>query len=382
MKTVKLYDENAYLDKFSATVVSCEKAENGYALILDKTSFFPEEGGQLCDTGLINGAAVNYVKEENGIITHFVDRVFSVGQTVEGFIDFPRRFSFMQNHSGEHIVSGIVFKKYGFNNVGFHLNEQFATVDFDGILTREMLNAVEESANRAVFENREIKAYYPSERELETINYRSKKEIEGPLRIVDITGVDVCACCAPHVARTGEIGMIKLLDFTKMRGGTRVILKCGRYALLDYQNKYENISDISVLLSADRDSAAQAVHNLWDKFEKTKQTINELTRKLIENTVETKKDTYCFYEKDYNMKQLQMLTDGLHKTHGGTRAALSGGGDSLNFCLCGEEAELESIFAEFKTAFNVRGGGRGGMMQGSVSAKAADVIKFFEERLK
>lgn len=381
MKTVKLYDKSAYLAGFSATVLSCVPAEGGFALLLDKTAFFPEEGGQPCDMGTIENAAVLYVNETEGVITHIVDKPFKVGETVNGKIDFNRRFDFMQNHSGEHIVSGIIKKKYGFDNVSFHLNENLATVDFNGILTREMLNEVELAAARAVFENREITAYYPTGKELETLNYRSKKEINGDIRIVDIKGVDICACCAPHVSRTGEIGLIKLLDTTKMRGGTRVVLKCGRYALLDYENKAENISCISEMLSAKQETAAEAVVNLIKKSDYIKQQNNEYVKRLIASIVKTSSEIRTFYEKDFDIKQLQMLTDGLHKTYGGVRAAFSGENDNLNFAICGGEAELKSVFTEFRSAFNVRGGGRGEMVQGSVLAPLEEVIRFFNERI-
>ncbi|MBR3145038.1 MAG: alanyl-tRNA editing protein [Clostridia bacterium] len=381
MKTVKLYDQNAYIKDFSATVLLCEKCENGYKIQLDKTAFFPEEGGQPSDTGSINGVKVTYVIEENGIIYHYTEKPFQKDEKIEGHIDFNRRFVFMQNHSGEHIVSGVVYKNFGFNNVGFHLNEQFATVDFDGVLNREMLDYVENEANNFVYKNLPVKAYYPTSEELNRINYRSKKEIDGDIRIVDIKGADICACCAPHVNSTGEIGIIKILDASKMRGGTRVVLKCGSLALLDYRSKFSNISKISAMLSAKQNESAKAVSNLISQNETLNQKVNELTRKITESRVILAKDEPFCFAQDNNMKEMQLLADGLHKSSGKTHAVFSGK-DTYNFVICGDEAETEKIFSEFKGIFSVRGGGRNGMVQGSVNADIEKIKSFFYERLK
>lgn len=381
MKTVKLYDENPYIKEFSARVLSCEKAQNGYALILDKTAFFPEEGGQPSDTGFIEKSAVSAVFEKKGVITHIADAPVKAGETVNCRIDFERRFGFMQNHSGEHIVSGIAHRLYGFDNVGFHLGESFATVDFNGILSREMLDEVEKAANEAVYENCEIIAFYPDKNTIEGMNYRSKKDIEGDIRIVEIKGIDLCACCAPHVARTGEIGVIKLLESSKMRGGTRVVLKCGRYALSDYKNRFENTREISEMLSSKDEFAAKAVRNLIDKTDNIKQQNNELKKRIIDSIIKMSADKKVIFEDNLDIKELQMLADGLHKAKGGIRAAFSRGENGYNFALCGEEQMLSDVFAAFKTALSARGGGRGEMVQGSVVADKGEIIEFFEERL-
>ncbi len=378
MKTEKLYYKNSFLSEFEATVLSCEKAENGYKIILDKTAFFPEGGGQPSDIGYIEDTKVSYVSEEGGEIFHYAENALEEGKTVCAKIDFKRRFSFMQNHSGEHIVSGIVNKIFGFNNVGFHLSERFVTLDFDGELNRNELDKVEILANKAIFENRKVSAFFPSESELENLVYRSKKEVEGPLRIVEIEGVDVCACCAPHIERTGQIGLIKLLDFEKMRKGTRIILKCGNLALEDYENKYKNIYQISNLLSVKQEETFKAVENLNGKLTEQKLKNSELKRRIIALMINfSDKEQTFFYEKEFDMKELQMLSDGLHKATGKTIAVFSGE-EPFAFSICGEEAELGETFARFKSAFNVRGGGRGTMMQGSVSGDIKAIEEFFK----
>ena len=250
MITQKLYDYDSHISEFEADVLSCQEIDGRYKTVLDRTAFFPEGGGQPCDTGTINGVHVFDVQIENDEIYHYTNAPLSEGDTVCCALDFKRRHAFMQNHTGEHIVSGILNDMYGFQNVGFHLGEEFATLDFNGELSREQLNEVELIANRKVWSNLPVKAYYPPKSELSTLPYRSKKELDGDIRIVHITDTDMCACCAPHVKNTGEVGIIKLLDTVRMRGGTRVVFKCGEYALHDYNNRYENAVHISNLLSS------------------------------------------------------------------------------------------------------------------------------------
>ena len=380
MQTVRLFDTDQYTDSFEAKVLLCEKTDTGYKILLDKTAFFPEAGGQPCDTGVLDDIPVSFVKEENGKIYHYVEKPLCEGSTVKGKIDFDRRFCFMQNHSGEHIVSGIVHRKYGFNNVGFHLNEKFVTLDFDGILSREQLDEIEDEANKAVFENHPIRAYYPSKEEAKTVSYRSKKEVEGALRLVEIEGVDICACCAPHVSSTGEIGIIKLLDISRMRGGIRIVLKCGKYALSDYRNKYKNISNISDMLSAKQEESADAVHNLLSKYDDIKRDLSEQNRRMIEGLVKSSAPSQrFFFVKNFEMKELQIFSDSLHKTHGGIKAVFSGESGNYNFAICGEEEETEKILSAFRAAFSVRGGGRNGMVQGTVKADINAVKDFFEK---
>ncbi|MEE1074620.1 MAG: alanyl-tRNA editing protein [Acutalibacteraceae bacterium] len=232
--TEKLYDIDSHLKEFTATVIDSYQKADGYVTVLDRTAFFPEGGGQASDIGYINDAEVYDVRIQDGIIYHYTTKPFKKGETVLGKLDFERRFDFMQQHSAEHIVSGIAHKYYACENVGFHLGEDIVTLDFDKSLTREDILRIEALSNEAVFKNVGIKAYYPDSEAIKAIEYRSKKEIEGAVRIVEIEGVDSCACCAPHVNFSGEIGLIKLLGFERLRGGVRIELKAGRRALEDY----------------------------------------------------------------------------------------------------------------------------------------------------
>ena len=377
--TEKLYEINAYTKEFTASVIECEKSDGFYKIVLDKTTFFPEGGGQAADIGFLGNVRVFDVQIEDENIYHYTNEPLAVGGEIACKIDFDRRFNFMQNHTGEHIVSGIAHKLFGVNNVGFHLGEELVTIDFDKELTREQLDTVENLANQAVWQNLPVKAYFPSDEELKNTDYRSKKEIDGAVRLVEIKDTDICACCAPHVNFTGEIGVIKLLDTEKMRGGIRIVLKCGAFALLDYKNKFGNISSIGALLSAKQENAYEAVIKLDEKCNLANQRINELKKKIAELTIATVSgDENCIFAEDCQVKDLQLMADKLHKTYGGIRAVFSGSGENYSFAICGEDRELQEIFAKFKARFTVRGGGRGGMVQGSVDATQENIKFFFK----
>lgn len=376
--TVRLYEENAYTSEFFATVLDCLAEKDGFKIALDKTAFFPEGGGQAGDKGMLGDAIVFDTQIENDIIYHFTDKALNVGDFIECKIDFERRMGFMQNHTGEHIVSGIAHKLYGVNNVGFHLGQDLVTIDFDKELTREQLDEIEYLANKKVWQNLPVRAYYPTEEQLKSTDYRSKKEIDGAVRLVSIKDTDICACCAPHVNNTGEIGLIKLLDTERMRGGIRIVLKCGVFALNDYRIKYENVSQISALLSAKQENTADAVKFLDDKFTAERQKSNELKRKIAELTVNTAdENTNCLFIDDCDVKDLQLVADKLHTKHGGIRGAFSGSGENYSFAICGEDAQLQEFFKKFKDNFTVRGGGRNGMVQGTVIGEKENIKLIF-----
>ncbi len=377
--TAKLYEKDAYIKEFAATVIDCISADNAFKIILDKTAFFPEGGGQAADKGVLADVEVFDVQIENGAIYHYTNEPIEIGSEVIGKIDYDRRFNFMQNHTGEHIVSGIAHKLFGVNNVGFHLGEELVTIDFDEELTREQLDKIEYLANQKVWQNLPIRAYFPTEEELEKTVYRSKKEIDGAVRLVEIKDTDICACCAPHVKNTGEIGIIKLLDTEKMRGGIRIILKCGNFALQDYQNKYQNVSQISALLSAKQENAYESVQKLDEKCTAASQKITELKKKIADITVlsATSEDN-CIFVDDCDVKSLQLLADKLHKKFGGIRAVFSENTGNFSFAICAEDDKLQELFAKFKSQFTVRGGGRGGMVQGTVEATKENIKLFFK----
>lgn len=379
--TEKLYDKDSHLKEFTGTVLSCKKTGEKYAVTLNRTAFFPEGGGQQSDRGYIGDAYISDVQIKNGEILHFADKPLSVGQAYDCKLDFDFRFRNMQNHSGEHIISGIVHRLYGFNNVGFHLGAEM-TMDFDGELTRQQLDEIEDLANKAVYENLPVKAYYPTDEELKQLDYRSKLDLKENVRIVEIKGVDVCACCAPHVKATGEIGVIKILDFEKYKGGVRLIVKCGADALRDYREKYKNVLEISNLLSAKQFEVSAAVVRLNVQLSAEKAETAVLKKRLIaEKAAGFAPDTdkTAVFENGLDIKELQLLADALCKKAGGIRGAFSGADGAFAFAICGEETALGEFFAKFKAAFNTRGGGRNGIRQGTVCADRAEIERLFKE---
>ena len=370
--TKKLYDIDSHLKEFEATVLSCENA----VAVLDKTAFFPEGGGQTADTGEIDGVRVLDVQIKDGIIYHYLEKDIESSKTVKCKIDWDERFRKMQNHSGEHIISGIVHSLYGFNNVGFHLSKAEMTMDFDGILTREDLLKIELLANKAVWQNVKFNCYYPES--LENLEYRSKLDLTEDVRIVEIEGYDRCACCAPHVNTSSEIGVIKILDFCKLRGGVRLFVKCGSDALDDYNTRYQNDLKISSLLCAEQLEIATAVEKLLETEGDLKFTITDLKRRLIAEKVKNfnpESDITAEFESGMDIKELQLYADQLYKKAGGIRAVLSETDGGYYFAICGDEKPLGEFFARFKNAFNVKGGGRGNMVQGTVFASHDEIVK-------
>ena len=379
--TEKLYDTDSHIKEFKAVVLDSYPAADGYFTVLDRTAFFPEGGGQASDNGFIDDAKVYDVQINDETIYHYTTKQFEKGQKVIGKLNFERRFDFMQQHSGEHIVSGIAHKLYGCENVGFHLGEDIVTLDFDKLLTREQILKVETLANETVFKNRRFNTYYPDKETLNNLIYRSKKEIEGAVRIVEIEETDMCACCAPHVKEAAEIGIIKLLDSEKLRSGVRIEMKCGRRALADYNNKYDNVRQISSALAVKQTETAEGVDRLLKNISDLKFTITGLKKQIIDGKIKgfaNKKEITAVFEDGFEIKELQHFADALFKTYGGIRGVFSSAENGFSFAICGEGEKLDEFFAEFKSKFTLRGGGRNGMVQGTVFASKDEMKAFFE----
>ena len=264
--TEKLYYNDAYLKEFTARVISCDVSGDLYDAVLDKTAFFPEEGGQYSDRGTLGSAKVVNVKEKDGIIHHYADSALDVGAEVVGKIDFDERYEKMQCHTGEHILSGIIHSLYGLDNVGFHLGADEVTMDVSAPLTREQLDEVERLANEVIYKNVEVVASFPTQAELSAMEYRSKLDLYENVRIVKIGDYDSCACCAPHVKYTGEIGVIKILDSAKLRGGIRLFITAGRRAVRVFGEYYKTLQSASALLSLPKFEIVGGINKLLLDF--------------------------------------------------------------------------------------------------------------------
>lgn len=374
--TEKLYDKDSYLKEFSADVTDCFEKDGKFFTVLDKTAFFPEGGGQYGDTGFLNNTRVKDTVISGNKICHIAENPFKIGDRVHGKIDWEKRFFNMQNHSGEHIVSGIVNSLFGLQNVGFHLGHNFVTVDYDGVLTAEQLHEIEVAANSAVFENLPITAEYPSKEELKKIPYRSKKEIDGDIRIVTIKGVDICACCAPHLKCTAEVGIIKMLDMKRYKGGVRINMLCGGRALDDYDMRYKSTAEISNLLSCRQNECAGGVQNLLNEIENLKAQNNRLSKQLVDSAVENLFVGQEFYVEFCNFSgdNLRDFAEkGFKKTHAPFLALNGDDENGYNYVfMCGGERFSDTV-KNINRTFSGKGGGRPPMACGVLKAKSSEI---------
>ena len=278
--TVKLYENDSYIKDFSATVLSCEEKDGAYFVVLDKTAFFPEGGGQDADKGKMGGADVLDVQIKNDVVYHKVNKAFNENEKVDCILDWETRFSRMQNHTGEHIVSGVIHSLFGYNNVGFHMNDTLVTLDVDGPLNDDDIKKIELKSNKAIYENKSIKAIYPTAEELPDYDYRSKLDITEGVRLIEIEDYDLCACCAPHVAKTGEIGIIKILSFIPYKKGTRIEMICGLLAFNDYANLHTINKSVMNMLSAKRFEIAESVERIQGELGSARAENKKLLSKL------------------------------------------------------------------------------------------------------
>lgn len=375
--TDKLYYESSHRKDFEAQVISCEPEGEGYKVVLDKTVFFPEGGGQYADTGILGGVHVLDAQEKNGIIYHYTDGALTPGEIVKGEIDWEKRFESMQQHSGEHIISGIVHGRFGYNNVGFHLGADYCTMDFDGPITKEQLKEIEEEANRIVYKNLNIEILYPTKEELKDLTYRSKIEIEGQVRIVNIPGVDICACCAPHVDRTGEIGNIKLVDMVSYKGGERITMLSGSRALADHQQKEESVKKISALLCAKDTEVAEAVEKLKEEQLDLKNQVSALKQKLLAyqaKEIDVTSELVKVFDSELSGNEPRELMNILLE-RGAKICAIFAGNDEegYRYVIGSHSEDVRVISKKLNEAFQGRGGGKPQMVQGSLKGTAKNI---------
>lgn len=380
--TEKLYYHNSRLARFSARVTACEKTEDGWALCLDKTAFFPEGGGQLADTGVIGGVRVTDVQERGGEIRHYTTAPLEPGAEYDCAIDAEQRRRRMQNHSGEHVVSGITHRLHGANNVGFHMGSEFMTIDFDKELDWEELMEIERLANEAVRDNIPIKAWFPSPQELKALDYRSKLELTENVRIVEIAGIDTCACCAPHVAVTGEIGFIKVLDSMRHRGGVRVSLICGMDALDAVRVMQDNVSAVSRVFSVPRNETGAAAARFAAGEQKLKERIAELSMAAVHMRAEAIpacEGNICVFDELLDEVALRELVNLLSEKCTGYAAAFSGNDDEgYRYIIGSRHVDLKKHSREINAGIDGRGGGRSEMLQGRAAKNAESIQKFIK----
>ncbi len=381
--TERLYYIDSHMKNFTATVTSCEKDGDKYLVTLDRTAFFPEGGGQLGDSGMIGDVRVFDTHEKHGEVAHYVNQPVEAGKTLECSIDWETRFRRMQNHSGEHIVSGIIHKKYGYNNVGFHMGSDVVTIDFDGELSPEQLEEIEREANYAIAANYKVKTSFPPEDVLKTLEYRSKIELTENVRIVEIENTDICACCAPHVNTTAQVGAIHILTSERRRRGgegVRITMLCGLDA---YDNDViirNNNSEISVLLSAKRRETAEAVRRLMNENEKLKAKSSELCRELAKMKaaeIEQTEGNICLFDNILDDVSRRELINEAVKKCGGIAAVFSGNDEQgYRYIIGSRTVDLKKAAKSINEGISGRGGGSAEMIQGSCTACSLTIQNF------
>lgn len=377
--TERLYYNDSHMSEFTATVRSCEPGKKGFRVVLDRTAFFPEGGGQFGDIGWLNGIEVTDTREKAGVIYHEVKAALEPGTVVAGKLDFKERFSRMQQHSGEHILSGIVHSLYGYDNVGFHLGADVTTLDFNGDLTPEQVQDLEVRANQAVFANTRVEILYPTKEELKTLEYRSKIEIEGQVRIVSFPGIDICACCAPHVSLTGEIGLIKILACDHHRGGCRMTIVAGMRALMDYRTKQQSVTDVSVALSAKPEKIGEAVLRLKEQQMKQKEKLNELQAAHLKQRLDAigpDEKNVCIFEEDMdNIAVRNFVNDAMERGSGICGAFVGTDETGYRYILGSKTVNLRDFSRELNAKFGGKGGGKPEMVQGSLTGAQAEIAE-------
>ena len=385
MTTERLYYQDSHLREFDAQVISCEPGKHGFDVVLDRTAFYPEGGGQPGDTGTLGGVSVTDTHERDGEIVHYCEQPLTPGAHVRGVLNWQRRFDLMQQHSGEHLVSGIIHRRFGYDNVGFHMGAEMITIDLSGLLTPEQLREVEREANEAVCRNLPVEVTYPDAETLRTIPYRSKKELTGEVRIVTFPGVDICACCGTHVKATGEIGLIKIFTCEKFHEGVRLEMLCGRRALEYLNGVYAQNRQVSGLLSAKPLETADGVRRTLYELSRQKLRAGALEARLIEMQAEGYRDAgnVLLFEDGLSPDSLRRLADAVTTRCGGRCACFSGSdAEGYKYCVGQTGGDLRVLTKALNAALHGRGGGKPFFVQGSVQASRREIEAFFKESEK
>ena len=405
-ETVLLYETDGMLSEFDAVVIrSGTDEESGRSyVILDRTAFFPEGGGQQADTGILAApdgrqTAVTDVRTEDGSVRHYIDGAIAEGVKVTGRTDAKQRFARMQNHGAEHLLSGLIHDRFGYNNVGFHMSDEGAVFDVDGPLDDDDINDIESRANDIIYENVPITISFPTPEEARQMNYRSKLDIYDDIRLVTIEGYDVCACCAPHLYSTGQIGIVKITDHMPWRGGTRLTMIAGRSAYMDYAALCTSNHEIMELLSAKRYKTAEFVRLDIERRNALKEenTIlrKDLTDAIAANILDSIRNSgndchgaRIIWENRLDNVGLRNLVNECTKEYGGIVCAFDGNdreGYKYIFAVCpdnAETADLKGFADDFNKACSAKGGGSNIMVQGSTRSKAAAINEYFNDRAR
>ncbi len=381
METEKLYYQDAFLTEFTGRVLACEPKKDKWLVTLDRTAFYPEGGGQPADMGTLGGVAVLDVHERGETIVHTCDAPLEVGAEVAGKIDWARRFDHMQQHSGEHIISGILCEMFDCDNVGFHLGAETVTIDYNAVISWEAVLEAEAKANAAIWEDREAEITFPSAEELESMSYRSKKALSGEVRIVTFPGADRCACCGTHVKRAGQVGLVKAISCQKFRDGVRIEILCGKRAVDYLSAVFEQDRAVGQRLSVKPTETLSAVERLEAELAAVKEQAAALETELFDAIARENAGAgnVLLFRAPTRPDSARRLADAVARQCGGLAAAFAGrDGAGYVYALVRADGAAFSV-KEMNAALHGRGGGRGGFAQGGVQATRADIEAFFRE---
>lgn len=380
----KLFYQDTHMIDFEASVLECiQEADGRFRILLDRTAFFPEEGGQGADSGTLGDLKILDVQIKKDLIYHYVAKPLKEGSQVKGHVDWAQRFDYMQQHTGEHIISGLVHSEYGYDNVGFHLGAEEVTLDFNGTLHLEQMREIERAANRVIWRNLPVLVSFPPSEVLAKLEYRSKLALTENVRIVEIPGVDVCACCAPHVESTGQIGMIKVVNIQSHRGGVRVNILCGERALSDYSQRQDSVGAISVLLSAKQDKVTEAVKRLKEESLQAKERANDLQAKLLALQVDALPSpeyspNAVLFTGELDAIAVRNTVNGLCARYPGYCAVFSGDEASgYRYIVGSASSDCREIARLLRERFGAKGGGSAPMVQGSIHAAKDEILSLF-----
>lgn len=399
VKTHKLYYDDAYAREFVGHVKSASPkmkgdSENGGTdmldVVLDQTAFFPEEGGQSADTGTLAGFPVRDVQIEGGEIHHYVDisegasgvgETFAEGKQVRGVLDWTHRFSNMQQHSGEHIFSGLVHRHYGLDNVGFHLSDREVTLDFNGVLTMDQLLDIEHEANEAVAEDVPSIITFPTKEEFDRSPCRSKLDLTDNIRVVIFPGYDMCACCAPHVRHAGEIGLIKVTGVISWRGGVRVSIVCGSRALSLFDREHEIVTEAANFLTTSADNICPQLRKMRDEIRQLRAEMKDMSAGLLDAKIRAlpaDAENVLLFTRDADKKAVRTAVTALAEDHDGFCGIFTGNdADGYSFVIGSRTGDSHEALKKLTAAFHARGGGKADMVQGSICASEKEIRGLF-----
>lgn len=370
------YEFEPYEKEMQATIVESIQEDGKFYLVLNQTIFYPEGGGQLSDIGWIENIPVIHVQKREGKIYHEVEKEIAKGTNVLCKLNFPYRFANMQKHTAEHLISGLIHEKYQAENVGFHMNPDFVTMDFNVFLTKEQVEEIERLANQAIYQNISIEIFYDKKENLTSIPYRSKKDLDGEIRLVKIPGYDLCACCGIHVARTGEIGILKLTSIEKYKSGCRITMLCGETAFQNYSRQYSTVNQISTLLSVPMENVLSAVTNLKNELSNAKLAYHKLRLEKIEQDLKSfsEEETILFWKEDLSFEEMKYFAKQGKEKCKNYIAVFSQKEDGMDYVIASNHIDVRELAQTLNQAFKGKGGGSSQMVQGKLHASKQDIL--------